>query len=164
MGLSGSAIVLDSPVSAFTVKFTGPAVNSSTLNNPECFPEEIKSRSNQLQGIFGIRLAAVDFQGKGVLTTYPVASSYTTTRHPETYARLDAIVSRLRSWMTLKLTLNVPPILSILVDADSLIAFERLFAFIFKVHYKASEDIFRNYSCISYTILCSTGSLNWPCD
>lgn len=135
MGLSGSAIILDSPVSAFTVK--SPEL-TAVSKSPEVFvfPEAVKAKANQLQGIFGIRLIAMDFLGKGALATYPVASSYTTTRHPETYSRLDAIVSRLRAWLTLKLTLLVPPILSILVDAESLIALERLFAFIFKVQWK----------------------------
>ena len=130
IGLTGSSIVLNPEASTFTVNV------ESTLSSPlKPKPTLISETQTQspIFGIFGIKVSRIEFLGKGALTTYPVASTYTTTRHPDTYARLDAVVGQLRSWMTLKMRFKMPSIFLVLVDEESLTCYERLFSFAMKV-------------------------------
>lgn len=79
------------------------------------------------------QIFSLAFKGKGVLTTYPVASPFTSTRFPDTFLRLETELSQFRSWMNLKLKINVPTRFKTVFDAESLGNYERMFTYIMKV-------------------------------
>ena len=131
IGVVGSSAVMSPQTSAFTVNID-PAL-PSPLKSKQTIVSETRGTKSPIFGMFGIKISKIALLGKGSLTTYPVASTYTTTRHPDTYARLDAVVAQLRSWTTLRLRLKVPSIFLVLVDEESLTCYERLFTFAMKV-------------------------------
>ena len=82
---------------------------------------------------FAVEVSSLEFKGKGALANYPVASTFTSTRHPTTFARLETMVKRYRSWMTLKMKFRFPSIFGIIFDVESLNAYERVFAMLMKI-------------------------------
>jgi len=83
--------------------------------------------------VFGTDIYAFYARVRGALATYPVASPFTSTRHPETFLRLEAELEQIRAWLGLQLQFRFPAIFGIIFDSDALAAYERLFAFIMKV-------------------------------
>lgn len=80
-----------------------------------------------------LEVQSYEFKGRGALATYPVASSFTATRFPATFNRLDSMLNRYRAWMTLKLNFKFPDIFLIIFDSESLNAYERIFSMLMKV-------------------------------
>lgn len=147
LGLAGSSVVLDSHAAAFTVNIipsyatTGGVAPSSkaqqTLSR-DTVTMAAGSNADKIAksltfGVFPIKIASLSYLGKSSLMTYPVASTFVTTRHPDTYVRIEAIVNQLRAWITLKLQVKIPSIFSIIVDEESTAGYDRLFSFIMKV-------------------------------
>lgn len=89
---------------------------------------------------FSMQVLSLDFAGKGALSTYPVASALTFTRYPDTFARIQSEVDRIRSWMHMKLQLAFPPMFRVIFDAEAVTCYERIFSAIMKVikHYSAN--------------------------
>ncbi len=83
---------------------------------------------------FSTQVLSLDFSGKGALSTYPVASPLTFTRYPDTFARIQTEVDRIRAWMHMKLQLSFPPMFRVIFDADAVTCYERIFSAIMKVH------------------------------
>jgi hypothetical protein len=94
------------------------AVVDAAGPKPSCFVAEVRS---------------FEFKGRGALATYPVASSFTATRFPATFNRLESMLSRYRAWMTLKLNFKFPDIFLIVFDTESINAYERIFSMLMKV-------------------------------
>lgn len=82
---------------------------------------------------FFYQVHSLDISGKGVLSTYPVASPSTFSRYPDTFARIQNEVDKVRAWMQLKLQLSFPPMFRVIFDADAVGCYERIFAAIMKV-------------------------------
>lgn len=82
---------------------------------------------------FAVRVTQLSFAGKGTLSTYPVTSAPTAARHPETAARVQDEVDRVRAWMNLKLQLAFPPMFRVIFDAEAVACYDRIFALIMKV-------------------------------
>eukprot|EP01032_Pedospumella_encystans_P010136 gene10136-11874_t len=82
---------------------------------------------------FSMQVLSLDFSGKGALSTYPVASPLTFTRYPDTFARIQTEVDRIRAWMHMKLQLSFPPMFRVIFDADAVTCYERIFSAIMKV-------------------------------
>jgi hypothetical protein len=57
------------------------------LNHTVRFEGDSRKPKSTLPVIFDIKLATFEFNGKGALATYPVASLYTSARYPETFIR-----------------------------------------------------------------------------
>ena len=85
------------------------------------------------QSLFSLDVLWMEFKGNNTLQSYPVSCPYTSIRYPDTVARLDTEVSRLRSWMNLKLQLKIPAIMSVLFDGDAVELYERIFSNLIKV-------------------------------
>ena len=73
---SYSYILSDLTISFSLVDHRNDTATASNIN-----------KSSGLPTLFGVRLASFDFSGKGALATYPVASLFTSARHPDTYIR-----------------------------------------------------------------------------
>lgn len=82
---------------------------------------------------FSTQVLSLDFAGKGALSTYPVASASTFTRYPDTFARIQSEVDRVRAWMHMKLQLAFPPMFRVIFDTDAVTCYERIFSAIMKV-------------------------------
>lgn len=82
---------------------------------------------------FSMQVLSLDFFGKGALSTYPVASALTFTRYPDTFARIQTEVDRIRAWMHMKLQLSFPPMFRVIFDAEAVTCYERIFSAIMKV-------------------------------
>lgn len=82
---------------------------------------------------FAFRLTQLQISGKGTLSSYPVTSAPTAARHPDTTARVQEEVDRVRAWMQIKLCLHFPPMFRVIFDADAVTCYERVFAAIMKV-------------------------------
>jgi len=82
---------------------------------------------------FSMQVLSLDFSGKGALSTYPVASPLTFTRYPDTFARIQTEVDRIRAWMHMKLQLSFPPMFRVIFDAEAVTCYERIFSAIMKV-------------------------------
>lgn len=98
--------------------------------------DQAHSRNDRKHGAspsFFYQVHSLDFAGKGVLSTYPVASSSTFTRYPDTFARIQSEVDKVRAWMHLKLQLAFPPMFRVIFDAEAVGCYERIFAAIMKV-------------------------------
>lgn len=91
------------------------------------------STSSPLNRHFGINITSITFKGKGALATYPVTSTYTSTRFPDTFLRLESELSSLRSWLNLQLEFEIPSIFRILFDSDAISCYERIFSLLIKV-------------------------------
>ena len=84
--------------------------------------------------LFNFNVSAFSFLGKGSsLSTYPVASSATSTRFPPTFSWLDSRMSQYRAWMNLKLNFKFPRVFGIVVDQDAVSAYSRIFSSLIKV-------------------------------
>lgn len=97
------------------------------------FPPRGAESSASAPGSFSTRVLALDFAGKGALSTYPVASASTSTRYPDTFARIQEEVDRVRAWMHMKLQLAFPPMFRVIFDAEAVMCYERIFSAIMKV-------------------------------
>lgn len=84
-------------------------------------------------GSFTTQVLSLDFAGKGALSTYPVASASTSARYPDTFARIQEEVDRVRAWMHMKLQLVFPPMFRVIFDAEAVMCYERIFSAIMKV-------------------------------
>ena len=91
------------------------------------------SASSGIAESFSMQVLSLDFSGKGALSTYPVASPLTFTRYPDTFARIQTEVDRIRAWMHMKLQLSFPPMFRVIFDADAVTCYERIFSAIMKV-------------------------------
>jgi len=97
------------------------------------FPPRGAESSASAPGSFSTRVLSLDFAGKGALSTYPVASASTSTRYPDTFARIQKEVDRVRAWMHMKLQLAFPPMFRVIFDAEAVMCYERIFSAIMKV-------------------------------
>ncbi|KAJ1428550.1 Spc98 family-domain-containing protein, partial [Ochromonadaceae sp. CCMP2298] len=82
---------------------------------------------------FCFHLLDLRFAGKGALLTYPVASPYTFSRFPDSFARIQSEVGKLRAWMGLQLKLSFPPTFHVIFDAEAVAVYERVCAAIMRV-------------------------------
>lgn len=82
---------------------------------------------------FSIDVYAIEFRGRATMVTYPAVSPFTSTRFPDTAAKLESAVSKFRAWMNIKLELRFPPILKIVFDHEAVGQYERVFCMIMKV-------------------------------
>jgi hypothetical protein len=103
------------------------------------------------QNGFGVEICSLNFRSKGALATYPVASSFTAARYPETFTKLEAILSNHRTWMNIHLRYNFPKLFSVIFDAESLVAYERIYSMIMKVlnHLHLSFLVLANFIIIT---------------
>ena len=51
------------------------------------FTGDVRKATSSLPSIFDIKLSSLEFNGKGALATYPVASLFTSARYPDTFLR-----------------------------------------------------------------------------
>jgi hypothetical protein len=91
------------------------------------------------QSSFAVRVTQQSFSRQGTLSTYPVTSAPTAARHPETAARVQDEVDRVRAWMDLKLQLAFPPMFRVIFDSEAVACYDRIFALIMKVAYNFGE-------------------------
>jgi hypothetical protein len=82
---------------------------------------------------FGLNIVSLKFNSNSVLNTYPVASSFTSIRYPDTFLRIEEELNKIRSWMNIKLFLDIPPVFKILFDSDAISGYERIFSYLIKV-------------------------------
>lgn len=82
---------------------------------------------------FGLNIVSLKFNSNSVLNTYPVASSFTSIRYPDTFLRIEEELNKIRSWMNIKLYLDIPPVFKILFDSDAISGYERIFSHLIKV-------------------------------
>lgn len=82
---------------------------------------------------FYFRVSALQFVSKTILSTYPVASPYTSSRYSDTLARLQAEINQFRACMNIKLKLSFPLMFKAIIDADAVNCYERIFSVIMKV-------------------------------
>ena len=59
---------------------------SKFFHTDRIFNSRMKSSKSSL---FGVEISSFEFSSKGALTTYPVASVFTSARYPDTFLRLD---------------------------------------------------------------------------
>jgi hypothetical protein len=98
------------------------AVAGGHLSDPE-----------ESSGMFCMQVQELHVAGKGSVSNYPVTSVPTAARHPDTAARVQVEVDRVRAWMNLKLQLHFPPMFRVIFDAEAMTCYERVFALIMKV-------------------------------
>lgn len=129
VGMIASGVVLTATTAGHdnSVNKASSRAVDSTNNNWWRLPE-VKPQS-----IFGINLFRLSFLSSSMVSTNPIASSYTTTRHPETFTHIENELNQIKAWMNLKLKLSIPPIFSILFDSDAVGIYERLFSSLMKV-------------------------------
>lgn len=107
---------------------------------------------------FAFRLTQLQFSGRGTLSSYPVTSAPTAARHPDTAARVQEEVDRVRAWMHIKLSLNFPPMFRVIFDADAVTCYERVFAAIMKVTTALDCGILLPCAwCVSSSLRCGHG-------
>ena len=83
---------------------------------------------------FAFTATSYQFSSRGSsLSTYPVASAYTSARHPRTFARIELKMAIFRQWMNLGLTFRFPKLFSIVVDNDACATYGRIFSGLIKV-------------------------------
>ncbi len=92
--------------------------------------QQIEPKELCVLPIYAVRL---EFVRTNVMNMYPTSCPSTSIRFPETSFRLHQETNRIRSWMNLKLLINIPSVLSIVFDEDALETYGRLFSFLFKV-------------------------------
>lgn len=130
IGLAGSGVVLETP------------------RQP--------SAPSLLKSLFKIDVYSMNFQGRGTLATYPVASPSTATRYPDTFLRLETEVGQIRAWLGIHLKFKFPVVFGIVFDSEALAGYERLYSFIMKVRVKLGL-----FSHVSFPI--SPRTLLIPC-
>lgn len=79
-------------------------------------------------------------RSRGALATYPVASPFTSARHPDTFARLEQEVAQIRAWLGVHLQFRFPSMFTIIFDSEALSAYERIFSFVMKVRSVSSSS------------------------
>lgn len=121
VGVMGSGVILDEVETVDTSRDNMQALYSQI--------DRVRGGSRSLS----ITLSNVDYNGKGALSTYPVASPFTSTRFPDTFRRLEIELSQIKGWMNLKLEFEIPQIFKIVFDSDALSAYGRIFASLFKI-------------------------------
>jgi hypothetical protein len=109
--------------------FTGLDAAGVNFTAPSSSHAEAASSS----AAFSFQVTQTQFSGKGTLSTYPVTSAPTAARHPDTAARVQTEVDRVRAWMHVKLNLHFPPMFRVIFDADAVTCYERVFGVIMKV-------------------------------
>jgi hypothetical protein len=87
----------------------------------------------QYEGIFTIHCMTIDFHCGGALNSYPVASPFTSARHPETAIKIGEEVEKMKAWLTLRLRVTIPPVFGVVFDPDAIGVYERFFSMLMKI-------------------------------
>lgn len=91
------------------------------------------NRSVMKMAAFDSTLHTMQFEGKGTLHSFPVCSPYTSARYPDTFLRLEEEMAKMRTWLQLKVQVQLPPLFQVIFDAESMRHYERIFALLMKV-------------------------------
>lgn len=94
----------------------------------------ITTKSQAFSSCLGIDIYKIVFDSKGALASYPVASTYTSSRFPETTLKLESQVSKFRLYMNIKLKLNFPETFRVVMDSESTGCYERIYSMLMKVN------------------------------
>lgn len=68
-----------------------------------------------------------------IVSTYPVATMVSSTKHPETYSLISKIITQYHRWMHVKLELQLPSLYQILFDSTVLVSYQRMFSLLMKI-------------------------------
>jgi hypothetical protein len=109
-------------------------------NVEDALPEKAKEASRS-SSCLGIDLTRIAFDSKGALSSYPAASTFTTTRYPETALCLESQIKRYRMFMNLKLNFKFPETFRVVMDSDSIACYSRIFSMLMKVSQHRSLSI-----------------------
>ncbi len=122
MGLIGSGLVVqvDDTISSRSTASTSGTNETNVI-------------SSKSIGVITFVIESANLHGNGALTTYPVASPYTSTRYPDTFLRLNQELNKFRTWMNLKLVFVIPSIFKIIFDSDAIYGYERVFNTLMKI-------------------------------
>ena len=119
MGLIGSGLVVQ--------------VDDTISSRSTAGTSETNVVSSKSIGVVTFVVESASLHGNGALTTYPVASPYTSTRYPDTFLRLNQELNKFRTWMNLKLVFVIPSIFKIIFDSDAIYGYERVFNTLMKI-------------------------------
>ena len=140
VGLAGAAIVLpggDGEGGGGGGQPEDKDSRQSRLSSSKNIPSSSSSSVSRAgSGLFSVDMCSLDFGSRGALSSYPVASPFTSARHPETFLRLEAEVEQLRAWTNLRLDFRFPAVFGIVLDAEALGGYGRLFSAIMKVGHR----------------------------
>lgn len=85
------------------------------------------------EGHLIVKLLKFQWEGRSPLSSHPVASTYTTARYPETVIQLEYHLTQFRLWMNLILQFQFPEVFRVIVDAEAIGSYQRLFSLLIKV-------------------------------
>ena len=89
--------------------------------------------NNMICSSYSFKLYSLSYQSNNTINTYPITSSYTSSRYPDTYLYIQKEINQFRCWMNIKLKLLFPPMFKVIYDRDSVNNYEKIFTFIMRV-------------------------------
>ncbi len=130
-GVVSSAVVLDQHNQSLSTNAAGTA---GTAGSGTTLPwHRNSSTSNQDLVSFSTIIHNLHFDSKNSLFAFPVCSPFTSARYPDTYLKMEEEVSKMKSWINLKLQFNFPTLFKVIFDSESIRNYERVFTLIMKV-------------------------------
>ena len=121
------------------VSIVSSGLDYSPLNalNSKSQRGESRNESEKLKtpsGSVFFTVSAFTFSCRGTsLSTYPVASSVTSSRYPQTFSWMESKLGQFRTWMNLRLNFKFPSVFGVVVDADAVTTYGRIFSALIKV-------------------------------
>jgi hypothetical protein len=91
------------------------------------------NNNNMICSSYSFKLYSLSYQSNNTINTYPITSSYTSSRYPDTYLYIQKEINQFRCWMNIKLKLLFPPMFKVIYDRDSINNYEKIFTFIMRV-------------------------------
>ena len=119
LGVTGSSLVFAPAASASASSSTSSKSNPSPADGPQ---------------LMHVSCLQFQFASKGIIgSSYPISSSFTSSKYPETYHRLSTLIHNFHGYMQLKLDFAFPTLFKIIIDESSLSSYQRLFTQLMKV-------------------------------
>lgn len=105
------------------------------LRSGRCYAGVVTSSRSLPPSSFFFDISTLHMHSKGSITSYPVTSSYTATRHPQLTNKMEEILASYRNWIHMRISLQFPSIFGIIFDQEVMKSYDTMFSMLMKVRW-----------------------------